>query len=261
MSETLNWTSYVDTDSSTEHDRLTLLQEVFDGASQELFDRVGVRPGWRCLEVGAGAGSVARILADRVGPANVVATDMSTALLEPLAASGVRVLRHDVTADDAPGEFDLIHSRLVLEHVARRDVAVRRMASWLAPGGVLLVESATPMPELSGDPVVGRALAAMAGHLGRSVGTDPRWARTLPLPLEEAGLVDCTAEGHVVPARGGSAFARWMIATHRLVEDDVVAEGAMSADEFAHAYRAYSDPAFVDYTWLTIRAVGYRAPR
>ncbi len=259
MSETLNWTSYVDTDSATEHDRLTLLQEVFDGESRRLLDRVGVRPGWECLEVGAGAGSVARMLADRAGAANVVATDMNTALLEPLAESGVRVLRHDVTADDAPGEFDLIHSRLVLEHVTRRDLALRRMASWLKPGGVLLVESATPMPESSTDPVVGRALAALAGHLGRTVGTDPLWARTLPLPLEEAGLVDCSAEGHVIPARGGSAFARWMVATHRLVERDVVAEGTITADELAHAYRAYADPAFVDYTWLTVRAIGRRA--
>ncbi len=259
MSETLNWSSYVDTGSSTEHERLMLLEEVFDGESQRLFDRVGVRPGWRCLEVGAGAGSVARMLADRVGAENVVATDMSTALLGPLAESGVRVLRHDVTVDDAPGEFDLIHSRLVLEHVTRRDLAIRRMASWLKPGGVLLVESAAPIPESSNDPVVGRALAALAGHLGRSVGTDPRWGRTLPLPLEEAGLVDCTAEGHITPARGGSAFARWMIATHRLVEDDVVADGTITADELAHAYAAYSNPAFVDYTWLTVRAIGYRA--
>lgn len=260
MSETLNWTSYVDTDSSAEHDRLNLLQDVFDGHTENLLDRVGVQHGWECLEVGAGAGSVARILADRAGAAGVVATDMSTALLTPLAESGVRVLRHDVTTDDAPGEFDLIHTRFVLEHVTRRDLALRRMASWLKPGGVLVVESATPMPESSSDPVVGRALAAMAGHLSSSVGTDPTWARTLPLPLEAAGLVDCTAEGHVIPARGGSAFARWMIETHRLVEQDAVASGTITAEEVAHAYAAYADPAFVDYTWLTIRAIGHRAP-
>lgn len=259
MSETtINWASYVDTDSSTEHNRLTLLEELFDGDSEKLLDRVGIQPGWSCLEVGAGAGSVARILADRAGATNVVATDMSTALLAPLAERGVRVLRHDVTADDAPGEFDLIHSRLVMEHIAGRDLALRRMASWLRPGGVMIVESAAPMPQSSNDPVVGRALAALAAHLGRSVGTDPTWARSLPLPLEAAGLVDCVAEGHVIPARGGSSFARWMIETHRLIEQDAIAAGTLTADDLAHTYAAYSDPAFVDYTWLTIRAVGYR---
>jgi SAM-dependent methyltransferase len=258
MPETLNWISYVETDSSAEHDRLRLLQEVFDGESEKLIDRAGVQPGWRCLEVGAGAGSVARLLADRAGAANVVATDMDTTLLAPLAERGVRVLRHDVTTDDAPGEFDLIHARLVLEHVARRDLALRRMVSWLRPGGVLVVEAATPMPELSSDPTVGRVLAAMADQFWRSVGTDPNWARTLPLPLEQAGLVDCTAAGHVIPARGGSAFARWLVETHKLVEPDLVSSGAVTAAELADAYAAYANPDFVDYTWLTIRALGRR---
>jgi SAM-dependent methyltransferase len=163
-----------------------------------------------------------------------------------------------VTTDDAPGEFDLIHSRLVLEHVTRRDLALHRMASWLKPGGVLVVESAAPMPELSSDPTVGRALAAMADQFRRSVGTDTSWARTLPAPLERAGLVDCTAEGHIIPARGGRAFARWMIETHRLVEHDLVSNGTVTAAELAQAYAAYADPDFVDYTWMTIRALGRR---
>lgn len=259
MPETLNWASYVDTDSSTEHDRLLLLQHLFDGASENLLARAGVRPGWQCLEVGAGAGSVARILAGQAGAANVTATDMDITLLEPLTESGIRVLRHDVTADDTPGEFDLIHARLVLEHVARRDLALSRMASWLKPGGVLVVESAAPLPELSSNPTVGRVLAAMSDQFGRSVGTDPTWSRTLPLPLEQAGLVDCRAEGHVIPARGGSAFARWMIETHRLVEQDLLSSGAITEAELAETYAAYSNPDFVDYTWLTIRAMGHRA--
>ncbi|HEX6359147.1 methyltransferase domain-containing protein [Actinophytocola sp.] len=237
----LNWTSYVDTDSSVEHDRLLLLQQLFDGDSEKLLERAGLAPGWRCLEVGAGAGSVARILADRAGATNVTATDLDTTLLAPLAESGVRVLRHDVTTDEAPGEFDLIHTRLVLEHVTQRDLALRRMVSWLAPGGVLVVEAAAPMPEMSSDPTVGRALAALSDQLRRSVGTDRTWARTLPVPLEQAGLVDCTAEGHIIPARGGSPFAHWMIETHRLVEQDVVSNGTLTAAELAHTFAAYTN--------------------
>jgi SAM-dependent methyltransferase len=261
MSETLNWTSYVATDSSAEHDRLILLEKLFDSDSKKLLERAGIQPGWKCLEVGAGAGSVARILADRAGADNVIATDMSTALLAPLAESGVRVLRHDVTTDDAPGEFDLIHSRFVLEHITRRDLALSRMASWLKPGGVMVVESAAPMPQLSSDPTVGKVLAAMTEQFWRSVGTDAAWARTLPMPLELAGLVDCVAEGNVIPARGGSTFARWMVETHRLIEQPAVSSGAITEAELAHAYAAYANPDFVDYTWLTVRALGRRAAR
>ena len=39
-----------------EHDRLRALEALFDDASTYHLDRLGVSPGWRCLEVGAGAG-------------------------------------------------------------------------------------------------------------------------------------------------------------------------------------------------------------
>lgn len=259
MSQTLNWTSYVDTRAPVEHDRLRLLQEVFDPFSARLIDRTGIQPGWDCLEVGAGAGSVARMLADRAGAAHVTATDMSTEFLEPLAESGIRVLNHDVVVDDAPGEFDLIHARFVLEHITRRDYAVQRMASWLKPGGWLVLECGNPAPELSSDPNVRRALAAMAALMAKSIGTDPWWARRLPLPLEEAGLVDCTAEGHTQAARGGSPLARWLTATHKLIEEPAVASGAITSEELAAAYATYEDPSFVDFTWMTVGATGRRA--
>jgi trans-aconitate methyltransferase len=258
MSETLSWTSYVDTKAQVEHDRLTLLQEVFDPFSARMLDRVGVAPGWQCLEVGAGAGSVALMLADRAGAGNVTATDMSTDFLAPLADTGIRVMYHDVTVDEPPGEFDLIHSRFVLEHLTNRDDAIRRMASWLKPGGWLVVECGTPVPELSSEASVRRTLESLAALMAKSVGTDPDWARRLPVPLEQAGLVDCHAEGHVVPARGGSPIARWMTATHQLVEERALATGAVTPAELADAYAAYANPAFVDYTWLTVGALGRR---
>lgn len=258
MPETLSWTSYVDTKAPTEHDRLRLLEEVFDPTTARRLDHTGVQPGWRCLEVGAGAGSVARMLAARAGADNVTATDMSTDFLAPLAESGIRVLHHDVTVDEAPGEFDLIHSRFVLEHVTRRDEALRRMASWLRPGGWLVVESATPIPELSSDPAVRQGLTALSTQMARSVGTDPVWARTLPVPLEDTGLVECTAEGHIIPIRGGGALARWMTATHQLIDEPAVASGAITQAELTEAYATYENPAFVDYTWMSVGAFGRR---
>jgi SAM-dependent methyltransferase len=51
------------------------------------------------------------------------------------------VLRHDVTRDDFPEAFfDFVHTRAVLMHLPERMATLRRMASWLAPGGWLLVE-------------------------------------------------------------------------------------------------------------------------
>lgn len=49
--------------------RLRLLESVFDPGTIRHLEAVGTGPGWRGLEVGAGAGSMVRWLCSRVGPA------------------------------------------------------------------------------------------------------------------------------------------------------------------------------------------------
>ena len=50
-----------------EAERLRLLEIVHDPFTTSLLTGLGVAPGWRCLEVGAGRGSMASWLADKVG--------------------------------------------------------------------------------------------------------------------------------------------------------------------------------------------------
>jgi SAM-dependent methyltransferase len=254
----MSWSDLVDTKSLTELERLTLLEEISDPFSIRNLDRLGVRPGWRCLEVGAGAGSIARRLAELAGPGNVVATDLSTAYLDPLAELGIEVLRHDVTVDEAPGEFDLIHTRYVLDHLPERDETIKRMVSWLRPGGWLLVEAGTVAPELSSDPTVRRVMDGLAVIMSASVGTHVTWGRVLPLPLEAAGLSGCRSEGYISPAQGGSPMARWLKATMKLAEERAVDAGLLTRAEFEAAYATLDEPSFVDYTWLVVAAWGRR---
>jgi SAM-dependent methyltransferase len=258
MSQTIGWNNFVDTQAQAEHRRLRLLQQTFDPFSFRQLADLGVRPGWQCLEVGAGAGSVAAKMAELAGPANVVATDLSQAFLGPLAELGVTVLHHDVTTDDAPGEFDLIHTRFVLEHLPDRAAVLKRLASWLKPGGWLLVEIGTTLPELSSHPATRRTMAVLSQVMTERVGTAPEWARSLPVPLEEAGLVDCAAEGMVLPARGGQPLAGWLMNTTKLVEEHALTTGLVTREVLDEAYATYDDPSFVDYTWMTVAARGRR---
>jgi SAM-dependent methyltransferase len=254
----VRWNDLVDTKATTELERLTLLESVFDPFSIRNLDRLSVGSGWRCLEVGAGAGSIARWLGDVAGPGNVVATDLSTTYLAPLAERGIEVLRHDVTADPAPGEFDLIHCRFVLDHLPERDDAIKRMASWLKPNGWLLVESATTVPELSSHPSVRHTLEVMGRVFAKKIGSNTTWARTLPLPLRAAGLDAVQAEGLVLPVEGGSDMALWLAATVKLIETPALESGLVTREQFDEAFATYASPSFVDYTWITIAAWGRR---
>ena len=102
--------------------RFGSLAVLYDPHTLRCLERTGVGPGWRCLEVGAGGGSIATWLADQVGSSgHVTATDIDPRFLRALRSHGrpnVEVLRHDVTVDPLPeAAFDLIHARLVFVHL------------------------------------------------------------------------------------------------------------------------------------------------
>jgi hypothetical protein len=202
-----------------ERERLDGLGVVFDPGTIGHLERVGVGPGWRCLEVGGGSGTVARWLCERTGPTGrVVATDLDTGILTSLGIPGLEIRRHDIVQDDLEeGAFDLVHTRLVLEHLPQRDVALTRMARALAPGGWLVVESfqLTPMTVASARPSAGLRWASLSlPALFRAVllamrpaGLDSRLGHRLPAELSRLGLVDVDAEGRAVFIQGGSPAA------------------------------------------------------
>ena len=65
-----------DTADPAERRRLDAHVGLWDPCTFRRLAATGIGPAWRCLEVGAGTGSVARWLADQVGPDGlVVATD------------------------------------------------------------------------------------------------------------------------------------------------------------------------------------------
>ena len=122
-----------------ERERLAAMERP-DPGTRTVIAALGIEPGWRCLEIGAGAGSIARWLADRVGrQSEVVATDISTLHLDGLDAPNIEVRHHDILCDPLPeGAFDLVHARLVVEHLGRR--SLQRAASAVRPGGLLVLE-------------------------------------------------------------------------------------------------------------------------
>ncbi|MEV0429497.1 methyltransferase domain-containing protein [Micromonospora sp. NPDC050495] len=246
-------------------ERFTWLAELFDGATRGHVDRLGVRAGWRCWEVGAGGPSIPEALARAVGPTgHVLATDINPTWLDP--HGGYEVRRHDVVADPPPqpGTFDLVHARLVLVHVPDRDRALATMVAALRPGGWLLVEDAdTELQPLACLDEVGPA-QRRANRLRRAVrelltrrGADLRFGRTLPRVLRAAGLVDVAAAG-CFPV-GGVACDRLEAATVRMVRAELLAAG-LADDAEIDAHLAAVDAGELDLTLAPLISAWGRRP-
>jgi SAM-dependent methyltransferase len=162
----------------------------------------GIRDGWHCWEVGAGGASVPIWLCERVGPrGRVLASDIDTSTLDDVANPRFEVVRHDLTIDPPPAaEFDLVHARLVLEHLTDPSVALATLVAALRPGGWLLVESSDPMLQPAACPDDIGPSQALANKLRNAVWsvmatcTNLSLGRTLPRLLREAGLTGVEAE-------------------------------------------------------------------
>jgi len=123
-----------------ERERLSFLEYAADPLSQRRLAALGIRPGWRCLEVGAGHGSIVRWLAAHVGPqGRVVATDLNPRFLTEIGLPNVEVRQHDIRTDPLePGLYELVHCRAVLIHMPDPQLVVGRMVEALRIGGWLL---------------------------------------------------------------------------------------------------------------------------
>jgi SAM-dependent methyltransferase len=218
--------------------RFDALSVIFDPSTFQRIDDLGIGPGWRCWEVGAGGPSVPRWLAGRVGTGGrVLATDIDVSWVSPAADPVVEVRRHDVGRDAPPEEtFDLVHARLVLVHVADRDRALQSMIDVLRPGGLLFVQDADPAlqplicpDEYGTEQRLANRLRAGFRALLAERGADLGYGRRLPRLLRDAGLTEVEADAYFPMTSPACDLLE--TATVNQVRDGLVAGGHATEEE------------------------------
>ncbi len=132
--------------SQAELDRLRFQHTVWGYLTRSFWDRLQVKPGWRCLDVGAGPGFVAVDLSEYLGPHGEVT------LLEP-AENFLDYFSHEEaqkmkcnwklikgTVADATlpvEEYDFIFVRWVIAFVAEPEAFLKKLLASLKPGGII----------------------------------------------------------------------------------------------------------------------------
>jgi SAM-dependent methyltransferase len=134
-------------DARREAARLRAQARLWDPVSHALFDRLGVRPTWKVLEIGPGQGSLHMELRRRVcGPIDAVersaafAARLKTLTRRDGLGAGT-IWQTDLI--DAPlpfNTYDLIFVRWVFLFLPKLDVHLKKLARALKPGGRLAVQ-------------------------------------------------------------------------------------------------------------------------
>jgi hypothetical protein len=87
-------------------------------------------------------------------------------------------------------------------------------------------------------------MPALTSTIVAASGRDCLWARALPEPVAERGLVDVGGEGDFTILRGGSPIAEPFQLTGEQMRDKVITSGALSAERFDAGLALLGDPKF-----------------
>jgi SAM-dependent methyltransferase len=209
-------------------------------ATRMIFAEAGIRPGMRVLDIGCGAGDVTFVAADLVGPGgSVVGVDHSP---DALARARLRAGQRGLTQvqfvegdinDPAPGgPFDAIVERLVLWAVPDPAEVLRRQATVLRPGGLVVpveidLSTMRSLPENQDMTQVNSWLIEAFARAGLSMLGPRLWAVVGEAGLRPLGMIG--VQPHFGP--GDEVGLAYFVESMRLAEPLIVGTGVATAEE------------------------------
>jgi 2-polyprenyl-3-methyl-5-hydroxy-6-metoxy-1,4-benzoquinol methylase len=229
-----------------ERTRLALMSELLDPFHCGLLEKLGLQPGWSCLEAGCGNGSISQWMADRVGPGgHVVAADIDLLYITDLKLPNLESRQINILTDWLEeGAFEVVTARAVLHHITLPEEAIARMLRAIKPGGVFLSIEPDMLPITVAEPDSVRAFWQGWLRWSASVGVDYFIGRKLPRILAAHGLVSIGAEGNTALFNGGSPWAEYFINTFRELRPRLLQCGFVTEAMFSEFEAHYADPVY-----------------
>jgi SAM-dependent methyltransferase len=252
-------------------ERLRILSRVMRPTTLALFDRVGIRSGMACLDVGCGGGDVTFDLARIVGTeGRIVGTDIDGVKLE-LARQEAEAQRlgniefrlSDIRDGQADPQFDVAYARYLLTHLKDRLGALATMHRALRPRGVVVVEDTDYTGNFCyPDCPAFRRFCELYSQAAQSRGGDPNIGPRLPGLLLDVGF-ERVQMSIVQPAGIEGEVKLIPPLTMECIADCVVADGLASRAEvdqiIAELHEFARDTRTIVAFPRVVQAWGYRA--
>lgn len=240
----------LDNKSELANERFRHLETLFDGRSLELITKY-LGDSQVVWLPGAGSGSLANHIPLLKDGVTVHVTDMDPRWFSGCEGPGINAYVHDLLDPEPYPQSDLIHARLVLQHVPGwKTKVLPRLVESLNPGGVLIVEELDPItPYLPGAQTedekivnaIGDGFTQLLGERGADYSNGSQMIGT----LQKAGLVVEEAFGYQASGHHRNAAIRLQQTNARQTKDDLV--GLSIPAEDVDRYVEYLE---TDEAWL-----------
>jgi 2-polyprenyl-3-methyl-5-hydroxy-6-metoxy-1,4-benzoquinol methylase len=191
--------SYILGYDEAEHARLEQQAQRLEPATRQALATVGIKEGWRCLDVACGTGANMRLMGPMVGASGQVhGIDLDdvygSAAARKLNAIGPSIYSFEAFDVMGAGEpqgapYDLVFTRLLICHMTEPARAVGRLWSWVKPGGTLLTQDYDMgvMFSIPASPAHERAFELIRRSF-TATGKDARAGASMPHYFMQAGV-------------------------------------------------------------------------
>lgn len=252
--------------------RLRMQASAIESDADVLLGLIGVRPGWRCLDLGCGVGGITNLLSRRVGPSGrVVGLDGDAEKLaaarvwaEANGLANVEFVEGDAYRTGLPrGSFDLVHLRFMFTTIGRHEELVAEAVALTRAGGALAVQEADVTtlacypPHLAWD----RLKEAMSKAFAR-VGADTYVGQRMFGMLRRAGLEEVRFRPCLVGFTDKDPMAAFVPNTAASMRRAIVDAGLMTDAELDEAIAAcrrhLADPDTTSTSYVVFQVWGQK---
>lgn len=220
---------FASAEQQAEFARLKLIEDAFDNQTRQIIQSLGVASGWKCLELGPGAGSILAWLGDLVGSeGQVVGVDKNIEYIKPILAPQItKIAGNILNVELENNSFDLIHARYVLIHIVESINVVEKLVKLLKPGGLLVLEE----PDFSAAQVINNTsikeqaqqrVNAAISQMFIDINLDPAFGLKLPSLLQANNMyIECVSDNRHLCC-GNSKVAKLMGISAAILQNNYV---------------------------------------
>ncbi|MBI4274223.1 MAG: methyltransferase domain-containing protein [Rhizobiales bacterium] len=255
-----DWGRYPIERRTGEIERLHLQGAAIAPDTAIMLDRIGVGPGWQCLDLGCGPRGITDLLSERVGASGrVVGLDADSAFLHyarARAPANVEFVEGNAYETGLPGGgFDFVHSRFVASTAGHPERLLAEAARLTRPGGIVAlqepdIDTFRCFPPL---PAWDRLKSAIE-MVFTAIGGDVHLAHRLYPLMRHAGIEDVQFRPFFLGVRAGDPMAEFLPWTIESLRKPMVEGGFMQPSEIdaavaqCCAHLAHPDTIFTTYT-------------
>jgi SAM-dependent methyltransferase len=224
-----------------EYQRLRMIESANDPTSIALLQRTGIQPGWTCLELGPGAGSILQWLGAQAGAnGTVIGIDKKITYLQGFSTPPYDIREGNFLDVSIHHSLDLIHARYVLIHNHQDMDILGKIYRLSKPGSMAVFEepdfTSAKLLDVQADNPHARVNSAMC-RMFVDLKLDPGYALRLPQKMQTCGFEIIETRSTMHLCEGNSPIANVMAESALALRNRYCETGQCSNQDIDHYVR------------------------